>query len=324
MVDTSQGWALAPGRVLHTSDGGQTWEAVTPPGATVSEQAASLPNTLTVLDSKVAWLMPGQGTTPLWRTADAGKSWQPLTAPPVSSGMLSFPDPQHGWWLAGTEASMGAQSVDLYNTSDGGASWTLVDRTAPDSPGSLPRVGFKTGITFRDASTGWVGAYTYQPDLVWLYRTNDGGRTWRQQMVTLPDTFKGQTIRTSAPHFFSATEGVLPVTAADTFDTVFFQTRDGGETWTATAPVKARVQAEGRLLADFADPAHGFASDGVMLYTTADGGTTWSTLTPGTSLAGLEQLIFVSDRDGWAVVGHGRGNLLRTTDGGATWTPVPR
>jgi photosystem II stability/assembly factor-like uncharacterized protein len=318
MLDASQGWALGGGAVLRTADGGRSWQNVTPPGVTLPDNVAASQYGGYFLDAQTAWVVADDRGSKVYRTADGGKTWEQV-APRPEIGSLSFPDAQHGWWLAPMGVAMGSEEVEVRTSTDGWRSWTLVGKSESDVPGALARRGIKTGISFRDASNGWVTALTYQPGFIYLYRTSDGGHTWRLQDLAAPAAFKDQQIRANPPRFFTAKDGILPVTGMDRWDTVFYATHDGGETWAPTAPVKTREGTGGRLLADFADPAHGWASDGVVLYTTTDGGATWKTLTPGTSLANLQELDFVSPEVGWAVV-QGEPYLLRTTDGGATWT----
>ena len=53
--------------------------------------------------------------------------------------------------------------MELFQTSDGGATWLSVynnDPTRPDSSNSLPLSGIKNGMTFLDANTGWVTGTT--------------------------------------------------------------------------------------------------------------------------------------------------------------------
>jgi photosystem II stability/assembly factor-like uncharacterized protein len=108
--------------VYVTSDGGGHWSA-----------PARLPSGRTVfIDANHWFAMTGDimAVRSLVHTADAGRHWSVLIAPPSPGGWLpdwdllrpfDFVDPSHGWAI-GTDGS-------LRVTSDGGMNWTL--RTLP-------------------------------------------------------------------------------------------------------------------------------------------------------------------------------------------------
>ena len=88
---------------------------------------------------------------------------------------------------AGEPSGMQKQAVSLYQTSDGGATWTLKYANDPSQPNNtLPFSGHKNGMAFRDTSTGWVGGDIPINGFVYLYKTTNGGVTWSQQPLTLP------------------------------------------------------------------------------------------------------------------------------------------
>lgn len=329
MVDAKAGWALGSGGILRTTDGGRHWEAVTPPKTSVPANSGSDFSTAYFLNGQAGWVVTthggGDNDALVLRTADGGESWDTFTGPKAGRVYINFTDAAHGWMLTDQYGvAMGSEPVAVYTTTDGGKDWALANKTDPSAQkpdGSLPFPGVKSGITFRDASTGWVTADLRTGNQVWLYRTGDGGHTWQAQAVPVPAAFRDRQMRTCAPRFFDTKNGVLPVTLTPGYDTIFYQTRDGGLTWAATAPVKSKVSSVGQLVWDFVDPSHGWATDGVTLFATTDGGQTWKTLTPAVSLTSVQQLDFVTDQTGWAVLEQSGTTLLQTTDGGVTWSP---
>lgn len=162
---------------------------------------------------------------------------------------------------------------------------------------------------------------------IWFYRTTDGGKTWREQSLPVPSGYStgGGSAVTWPPVFFGEKDGFFPVRfgAQQPPATIFYVTRDGGESWNPTAPLAP--EGNKRLVWSFVDPRHGFAADGERLYQTTDGGRNWAKLAPDPDLAGVRQLAFVNSKTGWALVseaGSTRTRLLKTVDGGSAWNAV--
>ncbi|HLW47727.1 MAG TPA: hypothetical protein VKW09_08165 [bacterium] len=340
MTGPLAGWAATairepgPNMLLRTTDGGVHWDDVTPPGA----PGVSRPAVLTDL---TAWLE----SSTLLQTSDAGRTWRSLGPLPMFRargngalfpvrGALDFIDERNGWRMM-SAGTAGSEEVDIHRTADGGATWVQVARATPaDESSGLPFGGNKSGITFLSATAGWVTGYQPGCGHTYLFATRDGGHTWRRQRLPLPARVKRWNGSTTSPMFFTARDGVLPVSLSYSVGNeycedgktvvVIYVTRDGGATWTATTP----VDGHGAPVWSFVDLAHGWIAGAGVLYRTADGGRRWTALPLPADFADIHQLDFVSPQVGWAVRGsvwtlkRTPGSLLKTVDGGHTWAPV--
>ena len=320
MLDANNGWAVSSANVLRTSDGGATWLNVTPNGvASLSYPAAFF------MDAGRAWIViPGADDTSgtLYRTQDGGSNW---SSSPVAfaGGDLKFLDAQNGFILVGLGGGAGSEAVAVFQTSDAGGTWT---RNYVNDPGvsgagtSLPLGGDKSGMTFRDATHGWVSGETPVDNLVYLYASGDGGHTWALQNVVLPPVDNAE-FGASAPIFFDQNTGVLPATIAATSNsTLFFATQDGGNTWMPTSSVPVF----GKYSLVSATDAYVW-DGGPILYVSHDGMFNWTqvhpNVTPGDNLS---QIQFIDANTGWLLEmdASSHTSLYKTTDGGSTWTAL--
>jgi photosystem II stability/assembly factor-like uncharacterized protein len=319
-IDGTTGWGWSDQYVGYTQDSGQTWANVTPGGGFPSNTYLSG----AFLDALHGWVLtPGadylSGT--LYRTKDAGGTWQSATVP-FSGASFDFLDATLGWAMVGTGAGAGSSSVDIYQTNDGGSSWSRIysmDPTQPDAPGGLPFAGSKNGIGFASSTRGWVGGAEPMDSYVWLFVTQDGGRTWQHQDLALPAGFEKAMTSVDAPIFYNTLEGVIPVQLFldDLLATVFYRTGDGGSSWQATRPVTLIGQYSVSSMNDF------WVWDGKTLVASYDGGQTWQSIPANLNLAdNLSQLDFVAPAQGWAIGmdANGISTLYQTVDGGYTWT----
>ncbi len=327
MIDSKTGWAMAAaGYVLRTDDGGNTWMDVTPPG--LKEAIGAPANTpgefrpgYFFLDANHAWMVasPFQKDVPatVLGTANGGRSWFLSSA--HITGMaynVTFVNPETGWILAHKGVAAGSEMVALARTQNGGQSWSVLSGGDPES-NTVPMGGHKNGLTFLDASKGWLSGFAPYSGKAFLYQSTNGGATWKDTALPAPASFFPDAMfSTMPPVFFGAKDGVLPAIFNQNKQIIiFYATHDGGATWTPGAPV------ESRLAFSFADMNNGFTLDtsATLLNRTTDGGKTWQQVTPNVSLKGITQLQFISDKVGWAT---GGGAIVKTTDGGATWTKL--
>lgn len=162
-------------RILATNDGGRSWTVVPndgmPPALPGEFAFAASGTCLVTGPEQNAWFATGGSSEArVFHSVDGGLTWSVATTPirsNESGGIfsLAFADADHGLAVGGDFAQPDAAIDALALTSDGGATWTLVD----DAPGGyrsgsawitkLPLVAVVVGPTGSDVST-------------------DGGHTW--------------------------------------------------------------------------------------------------------------------------------------------------
>jgi photosystem II stability/assembly factor-like uncharacterized protein len=318
MIDSSNGWALSDLYVLRTTDGGATWYNVL---------FESLPVGGFFASPTKAWVISNYADASvgsLFRTTNGGLNWTKYDVP-FNSGYIQFLDDNNGFVLYGEPSGMQKQAVSLYQTTDGGATWTLKYNNAPDIPNpgtSLPFAGHKYGMTFRDTTTGWVGGDYPTNGYVYLYKTTNSGVTWSQVSLPLPAGYQSAFITTTAPKFFSANDAILPVwmtLGAGMKDLFLYITHNGGATWTAS-PAFARNAEH----TDVISMTNTISWDWTNIFhATGNSGNSWTTVTPNVHFGDeFRELDFVSATTGWVrlQLADGHTALYRTTDGGSTWT----
>jgi len=328
MVDAMKGWALSKGSLLRTVDGGVSWTNVTPKGVgSMSE------GTLSVYDAQTLWVVFNKELSTsitVYRTSDGGQKWESaeINTTPYHGRVtsLDFIDLTHGWLLTSYDVSMGSESVEVFQTNDGGVSWksnasAIINEKLSND---LPLAGSKNGLIFSNQENGWLTGFSHG-DGIWLYSSSDGGLTWSQKAIVAPQGYftAGGSVSTEPPHFFRQKEGVLPVEFRGQKPPalVLYRTEDGGLSWTPTTPVQtAQESLEYRGFHwSIIDATRAFVSDCYKLYFTSDGSHMFVCITPNISLENLQQLDFTSEKLGWAIID---GGLWKTSDGGHTWTRI--
>ena len=326
MFTDTRGWALADQKdvILLTVDGGETWLNATPKELDLAPASPILGIDAFFLDETTAWFTPNiSGTSWLYQTQDSGQSWE-KTSIPFENASYFFRNIEDGYALVDLGAGAGSHYVALYRTNDGGQTWLEVFSHEPGESKSLPEGGSKKGITFLNGDRGWIGGNRPMTDDFYLFVTNDGGRTWDQDVdIALPDIYSGSMLDVWQPFFLNNTTGYLPVKALTSSGDLYmmiYRTDDAGKTWTYQNSIK-----DGRWV-DFTSVWEGWAVAEDALYQTNDGGQTWSLavtsgIPAGEFFLGIE---FVDDQYGWAVTSPDDSTwdprkLYHTVDGGVTW-----
>jgi photosystem II stability/assembly factor-like uncharacterized protein len=319
------GWGVTETQIVRTNDGGITWYNVTPPDVVETGYTVEA----FFLDNEHVWLQkpdfnnfPNNGL--LYRTVDGGLTWS-ISSTPFSGGELTFLDANNGWMLADLGVGAGSNAVAVFQTTDGGTTWTqtyINDPNSPEAGNSLPLGGIKADLVPINMQTAWVAGVIYSPGTIYLYRTEDGGRNWSPETLELPDGAENfeLSIDEDQIQFVSANDGFLVVRmAGDATETAVYVTRDGGNSWTLTPTLIPNAGP-----ADFLSADEMIIYNGEQFYVTRDAAITWNTVSPnivfGDSFATMD---FVNANTGWIIsAAEDHRSLYRTSDGGATWLPV--
>ena len=216
---------------------------------------------------------------------------------------LHFFDANHGFAYAGFS----------YRTVDGGAHWRAIR-----VPGSQPYVNF------ANPTDGW--AQTFKAGSQHLYRTGDGGHTWREIDAAPPESGSAQPfLEPQTSTFDGGCEGWLGAAAIGS-PAVVFVTFDCGASWRAIglmSPDVAGTRYQSAVRRVTGTSVIAFVSDGaghvLGAYLTADGGDIWRGLPFPTRLSVPEAVSFV-DPDHWWILGAG--SLYTSNNGGGLWTHV--
>ncbi len=325
MLTATSGWAVGgKGQIARTTDGGGTWQLVTPPGMPQGAPNSVLVR-LAATDPSHAWIAVaamGSNFRPpvtVYYTSDGGAAWQRAATGQSGWPQMRFLTNSTGFLLLHEGVAAGSEGVLLLATSDGGAHWTVVANGQPTAQNtSIIFGGDKSGFGFLDAQHGWLTG-NWAANSILLYVTADGGKTWTRPTLPLPPGLNadGGSAQSEPPYFFGTQDGVLPVEFFHPGQPiVFYRTADGGKTWRPTTPLDGGGN---QPVYSVVSQSVIVASDGAKIYLSTDGGQNWASLQPNVSLAGLTQIDFTSATRGWALV---KGRLLGTADGGKTWTQL--
>ena len=266
---------------------------------------------------------------PLIGAGAAEPTWETLPTEAYSGKRddLSFADPLHGWY--------GTGKGDLFRTTDGGASWSKI----ASKPGTFIRA-----LGFVDANTGFIGniGTDYYPgvtDTTPLYRTDDGGATWKAADlggktivgVCAIDVLKTQRI------YQGKLEPRIVVHAAGRVGgpSGLLRSTDGGTSWTVTD-----LSAQAGMILDikffdeqtgliFASTSRDAATTEGLILRTVDGGKSWTQVyKSGRAAELIWKASFVSAKIGYATVqsydpARAQQLIVKTVDGGKSWTELP-
>lgn len=218
-IDLNTCWAVGDhGLIIHTSDGGQTWE-IQP-----SHTSAHL-HRVQFLDAQIGWAVGHAGFGSSTRggyvihTTNGGEQWQIVDGPSQPELFMNkindvcFADAQHGWVVGAHYWPYGKPVVS--QTTDGGATWSM---TLLDPEESEAAVGIDCSIPGRVWISTWSGhLFSWSEETGWVKRRlEDDG---------------------SSSGFYAAMD-ILFVDANRGWVTDLgrvWRTVDGGQTWTAAS-----------------------------------------------------------------------------------------
>jgi photosystem II stability/assembly factor-like uncharacterized protein len=332
-ADRQMGWAIGGNTVVHTSDGGSTWQRRAFPAAERVASASFVPSSIPggapvsyaagirgcVVKSTDGWLTHSVvrplGAGPdlhdirfsdadhgfavgeygvVIYTPDGGRTWSPRhSGGPGGFHRMDANDAAHAWLAA----DLGQVAL----TSDGGLRWNTVPVDGFSRFGTIKSVDF-----LADDLTGWAAGFEqgWGGTTSRISRSTDGGRTWQLQYTSTVDWFF-ETVN-ALDERTAVASGWMPRRGSR-----WLRTEDGGRTWQdVTPPTTVGVMYD----SDFLDARVGYLAGG-GIWKTVDAGRTWNELPPPAQA--IEGISFADERHGWGVGGFDY--IIRTTDGGASW-----
>lgn len=252
-------WALVNNQLLFRSaDQGDSWQRVqSPPGLDANRYSG-----ISFVDDRVGYvLVPADDCTKsasqLFRTQDAGATWNLVALPPVQCvSYMTFVDVSHGF-VSGVGQDYRAV---VSRTSDGGRTW--LQSTIPDPPGWVSSSRARLGIVPIKAFGNIVLAAGAFNATNYHFRSPDSGASWTY-LPTGNDPTPGY------PNFLTPTYW-LELNSAE-------ETTDGGQSWHSFDTDYASVVGLGAH-AVFPTPDVGYCANNGRVHLTVDGGAHWTAI----------------------------------------------
>jgi photosystem II stability/assembly factor-like uncharacterized protein len=303
-VSPSIGWAaMSPAGtsaalvLFRTTDGARHWtEQLVQKSAEVGPTSFQLQ----FIDPRRGFLAVGSPFANLYRTVDAGATWERVPLPGYTKNVdaIRFVDPNNGWLFSGNFPPV------LYATHDAGNNWQPIV--------GVPTDGY--GFALRDSSEGWLGSFA--TGIPHVYSSGEGGRAWqRHDLQAPPGTSWNGSSPTSAVLIHASIQ-LLPdsgaVAIVDTGTGMYdFETFDAGTTWSYLPSPPGIVGYE--------DALHWWAMKSTLLFKTSNAGKTW-TMVSGSLPDWQFRPEVIDSTHAWAIIfGFGGWGLATTHDGGLHW-----
>ncbi|MCK5786595.1 MAG: T9SS type A sorting domain-containing protein, partial [Candidatus Sabulitectum sp.] len=296
-IDRLEGWACGGWQsggssylVLHTSDGGVSWE-----DQSFGTNAYSCED-IWFTDSMNGWVGGRTSTLAphIYHTTDGGASWTSQTVPVSASNTgicgIDFATADIGWAVT---TSLNAGGPVLY-TEDGGASWTI--QTSSDL--HYHRVSVKD-----ENNLAVVAVRFMSPAEVKVMVTSDGGDSWSS--TTLPIDYYTYAIQYVNSDIWLGSSYSQILHSPDNGTTWNWQNR--APIWKSMSWVDENT---GRITS-----GTDVGTDGYSLLST-DGGSSWSS----DDSPGGAQCFFIDQDTGWFLWEGNSSKVWRTTNGGSDWS----
>lgn len=243
----------------------------------------------------------------VWRSDDGGATWRlpgdGLTRRDVEWVAVEPGDPRAVW--AGVKAGRGAA---VWRSTDGGVTWEALAASYPG--GRVQPVGQPIAFSGAEAKTLLL------PSTNLHYRSDDGGKSWRDFRVPNQDAYVFAFHPSDPKIVYAGGRG-------DSLNLA--RSNDGGKTWRQVGIGLGKTSLRALLL-DPAEPSTLYAAgrNSGMLYKSTDAGDNFAPV--ALPVPGSKSLfdLAMHPRDGrilWAATEAG---LFKTEDGGASWRESDR
>jgi photosystem II stability/assembly factor-like uncharacterized protein len=323
----------ASGGVWKSQDGGTTFEPVFDKQPVQSIGAIAIdPN-----NPKTIWVGTGEAWTRnsvsigngIYKSTDGGDTWNNVGLPESERIVRILVHPRSSAVVyACVPGKLWSDSNDrgLYKTIDGGKTWSLV------LAGTNPSTGC-SGVTMDPKNPdvliagmwdfrrkGWTfrsgGEGPASPSGSGMYRSSDGGKTWRPLMASkgLPPGPWGRVEAVIAP-----SDPRIVYALIESKTSALFRSDDGGTTWEPRDASQAMVWRPfyfARLIVDPTNPNRIFKPD-LSLIVSEDGGRSFAGASGGTH--GDWHDLWIDPTNATHVIGGDDGGLWLSYDGGNRW-----
>ena len=326
MINAMQGWAVNGQRIFTTSDGGVSWNNVSPAHFVDGVDGSGQTDFLNAKTAYAVSIPSGnlkRTEVLIERTSDGGRKWYstrfyvsrakskggvPSSPPDVSH--VDFINSQMGWISLIVPANTGGGPTpgEVWVTKDGGILWR---------PAQLhPLVG--GSAYFLNARTGWVfdstGAIGIPLGETYSFVTRNGGVAWKHQNLPILPALRmnSQTVLYVRVWPPAQAVTVMEFSSFASSHCVIYSTIDSGSKWRVSAPATISGQPSAAF---YVSPTHGWLFANDLLYRTTYAGNRW--IVVNRSLKNVQTLDFVNQKIGFAL---SSGKLLYTKNGGSTWS----
>ncbi|MGW2562340.1 WD40/YVTN/BNR-like repeat-containing protein [Streptomyces sp. NPDC001514] len=279
--------AAASGGVWRSDDAGQTFRSAWPDDWTQAMGAVATGPDGT-LYAGTGEPNPGGGSityegTGLYRSTDGGAHWRPIglrDSGAISAITVDPTDPRRIYVAAAGSLYNGGGDRGVYRTTDGGATWQRILAGANEFTGAtevfvqgerLYAVMWDHRRTPQLRTYGGVGSG--------VFRSDDGGTTWRRLGGGLPE--QGPDVGRIGLAVAGDSLYAIVNKTTGPFEG-FYASTDGGDSWSRTPADKKLTDSQssfgwwfGKIWTDPKDARHLHVA-GVPLMTSKDGGDTWT------------------------------------------------
>lgn len=274
----------------------------------------------------------------LWKTTDAGEHWRPVTDGQITSasvGAVAVSESNPDVLYIGTGESCIRGNIlpgdGIYRSSDGGRSWTHVGFRSADAISKIRVDPTNPDIVYAAV----FGRYSAPSAERGVYRSTDGGRSWRRVLfrddrtaaIDLAIDRTNPKVLYAALWEASRTEWNM---SSGGPGSGLFRSTDGGESWTEiTRAPGLPTGVDGRIgvAVSAANPRRVYAlveNDRGGLFRSDDAGSTWTLVNDSRAIrqrAFYYTHVFADPADA-DIVYLQNTSMFRSTDGGKTTTAI--
>lgn len=285
------------GKMIKSTDGGNSWSIVTSPTSDNINDAF-------FIDQNTGWIV---ADSRIFKTTDGGSTWNEQNdGTSATLYGIDFISPTTGW-IAGT-------SRTILKTTDGGSNWV--------SQLSSQSLVFLYDIDFVDQNYGYAVGWGSEGQ---LYKTSDGGINWTPVSLTgtwlnkvfFHDQMNGYAVGCHSTYISVTSDPFMGTSiTVNSPKLQVWKTTNGGVDWTSIY-----WESSGYLRGiNFKDNLNGFfVGDGGAVIKTSDGAQSFSFITnPAIPQITYNDIAYTNSSH--ILVAGNFGYILKSTDQGSSWS----